>query len=65
MIDPQQRPSGGEPGVPPEPEPTEPLPGPGIPPPPRPAPPPGEPVPPKPGDPIARLGRIADAARAG
>src|ERR687887_618378 len=41
-----------EPGVPPEPEPTEPLPGPGIPPEPEPGPPPGEPQPePLPQDP--------------
>ena len=45
-----------EPGVPPEPEPTEPLPGPGIPPEPEPGPPPGEPQPeprpPRPGEPV-------------
>jgi hypothetical protein len=43
-----------EPGVPPQPEPTEPLPGPGIPPQPEPRPPPGEPPSPRPGDPIPR-----------
>jgi len=47
-----RRARGHEPGVPPEPEPLEPLPGPGIPPPPKPGPPPGEPPPPRPGEPI-------------
>src|SRR5438105_14556849 len=41
-----------EPGLPPKPEPTEPVPGPGIPPQPQPS--PGEPPSPRPGEPIPR-----------
>src|SRR5438874_9026001 len=43
-----------EPGLPPKPEPTAPVPGPGIPPQPEPGPPPGEPPSPRPGEPIPR-----------
>ena len=44
--------AGIESGVPPVPEPQEPIPMPGVPPKPEPEPPPGEPPLPKPGEPI-------------
>src|SRR5919198_705080 len=61
MVKRKDRSPDHEPGVPPEPEPTEPPTGPGIPPQPEPGPPPGEPPPeprpPRPGEPIPRQDR--------